>query len=189
MSHSGNHSPSENQEWPDIVSGDTITYVRSIDVSCAESPYVLLNIHFTGPCDISCPECHSRALWCEEETDRVGLKDLMSTITNYHKAGIIEGICIMGTDGPSKKMLSPYLVRFARASGMKTVVFVGADIHIPMSHYGRPDYFVTGPYEGGEWHTHKKFYMKNSGEYIEISMQRYFTLQSEGVTHGDQIQL
>lgn len=189
MDHTDCGNTRGDQAWPGLVPGDTIAYVRSIEVSCTESPYVLLSIHFTGPCDISCQDCHSRALWVEKDTDRTTLSQIMNTILHYHEAGVIDGICILGTDGTSKKLLSPHLVRFARARGLKTVVFAGADIDIAMAHYGRPDYFVSGPYRSGEWHESKAFYVKEGTGYREISMQQYFTLPTEGGAHGDQIQL
>ena len=166
----------------DLLGSDIMIDVRRTGVSCLESPYVLQNIHFSGPCALSCPECHSKQLWTVEPTDQVNLHMLVREILRLRDARIIEGVGLMGADSPSKRKSAPLLTYIARLFGLVSVVYTGYDIDEAKTRLGNPDFFVCGPYVSGDWDTNKKFYMLTGADqkvlhYTEITKTKYFDRQ------------
>lgn len=160
---------------------DTMVNIRRIEVSGAESSYLTLNLHFSGDCDNHCPECHSQSLWTAEERDRMQLNAVIQKAMDmFLNAGIIDGICILGTDNKDKYHATRLLVDIADNIGMVSIVFTGYDLGTAMKCYGHPDYFVVGRYSKGEWHENKAFYRLEEDEstgvlfYAEISLAEYF---------------
>jgi len=165
------------------VLDDIIVYVRRTDVSCLESPYVLWNIHFSGPCTVGCKNCHSKALWEPKPADRVSIASLLAEIIKLHaSAQLIEGVAFMGTDSPIRATAATALVQPLKEMGLVSVVYTGLELSPAQLWYGTPDFFVTGPYVRGEWYEGKRFYrlgeqasMQYPAKYEEISMTDYFT--------------
>jgi len=159
---------------------DILITVRRTEVSCLESPYVLYNVHFSGACQIQCRDCHSKALWESLPEDRTDLNTLLTDILKQYKAGLTEGIGLMGTD-TSVKEVSFQIVNFAHRLGLVTVVYSGYDFESARVRYGSPDFYVCGPYRHGEWWESKTFHRRtfdNEGKptgYEKISRDEYFT--------------
>lgn len=152
-----------------------IVNVRRMEVSCLESPFVLLNINFSGMCDNQCLDCHSQALWEVLETDKISIEVILDTMEKSYGAGIIDGICIMGTDYDQKGQPVQIICEKAKEMGMISVVFTGYDsLEEAVIIYGHSDWFVVGSYVSGEWHENKKFYKREKGSYRETSMDEYF---------------
>ena len=119
---------------------------------------------------------------------------MREAIQYFIDSGIIDGICIMGTDNPDKYEATKILVDFAANIGMRSIVFTGYDLMTAIRCYGYADYFVVGKYHKGEWHENKSFYKlleSESGDllYTEISMHEYLNANTKGGPDGDQIQL
>lgn len=159
---------------------DIIVNIRRIEVSGAESPFLTLNVHFTGMCDNACPDCHSRSLWTVKEQDRMQLNLVIEQARNmFIEAGIIDGLCILGTDNRDKYDATRILVDIADNMDMVSIVFTGYDLMTAVKSYGYPDYYVIGRYVKGGWHENKTFYQLVEDEegnlaYAEISLTEYF---------------
>ena len=165
---------------PGPDASDIIVNIRRIEVSGAESPFLTLNIHFSGMCDNACPECHSQTLWKAKETDEMKLNTVIEQARDmFIDAGVINGICILGTDNKDKYHATRILIDVADSMGMVSIVFTGYTIMDAVGAYGYPDYFVSGKYVQGEWHENKSFYQLVEDEegilgYAEISLAEYF---------------
>lgn len=97
----------------------------------------------------------------------------------FEEAGLINGVCIMGTDNKEKVESVKILIDFCRACGMCSVVFTGYDLATAHAVYGIPDAFVCGAYHDGEWHENKRFYLlvdvgDEGDAYEEITVDQYF---------------
>lgn len=159
-----------------------IVNIRRMEVSGAESPFLTLNLHFSGDCDNRCPDCHSQSLWNVQEKDRMQLNSVIEKARDmFISSGIVDGLCILGTDNRDKHYATRVLIDVVDNIGMLSIVFTGYDILTAVKCYGYPDYFVTGKYVRGEWHENKSFYRlvedSSTGAlgYSEISLAEYFT--------------
>lgn len=99
----------------------------------------------------------------------------------FTKMGIINGICILGTDNAEKAHHAELLIDFARSCGMHAIVFTGYDIDKALRSYPGADVFVCGRYRSGEWHENKRIYILTEeddfeGTYTEISLDAYLNL-------------
>ena len=158
--------------------GDRIFTVRQTSISCAESPFVTLNINFSGPCEHKCKECHSKALWEVKSTDNILLRDLMDHLKELQEFGIINGLCILGTDNPEKEDAVKTLIESCIGLNIPSVVYTGYHITEAVKRYGLADYYICGPYITGEWSDNKEFYaLTDNGEeigYAKMSKENYY---------------
>lgn len=160
---------------------DIIVSVRHMEVSCSESPFVLMDIHFSGMCANTCENCHSKELWTTVEKDYKPLSSIMmEVIKHFEDAELIDGLCIMGTDNQDKSEAVKILVELAKDFGMISIVFTGYDSLFKATEcYGRPTYFIVGPYRKGEWQENKRFFKQDIDNrnltYTEMSAQEYFS--------------
>jgi len=163
------HTPSD---------GGIIANIRHMDVSCLESPYTTVNIHFSGPCDNGCELCHSKDLYEVKQEDHTYIKDVLSFIEERQESGLINGICILGTDNHEKIEAVNALLRFADEKGLVSVLYTGYSMEKARKKYGAPTWIIAGPYVSGEWHENKRFYVRigesSPYKYIEKSHSEFF---------------
>lgn len=160
-----------------------IVSIRYETISCAETPFITYNLNYSGQCVNKCINCHSKSLWDTKDTDYKELGAVMDYITTLLNVGIVNGICILGTDNKDKEESVKVLIAYASASKTNSIVFTGYDIRTAINRYGYPNYYVCGKYKEGEWHENKKFYklLQDNVEwfYAEISLIKYLKSQED----------
>jgi hypothetical protein len=157
---------------------DIIANIRHIDVSGMESPYITANIHFSGPCRVDCKDCHSRELFKVVPEDNVKVKEVIDMIGSMNELGLIQGVCILGTDNHKKEEAVRSITNWARSKNLLSILYTGYDIRRAIKHYGETDWIVAGPYVGEEWYHNKQFYMMVTKDdrisYTQVTKDKYF---------------
>jgi len=187
VKHPKDHALSE-------MEGDgIIANIRHMDISGNESPYLTANIHFSGQCVVNCRDCHSNALFRTALDDKRNIQDVLGWIKDQYKLGLIQGICILGTDTVEKERALPPLYAFAKYHELLTIVYTGYVLSKAIWSYGVPDWYICGPYVGGEWYQGKTFYKyvsEQGGFYRNVPREEYFIPEiiNKGEAHGRQTQ-
>lgn len=148
--------------------------IRQMNISFAETPFRSYNLNFTGPCALECPGCHSKALWRVKRKDRKSLTEVVENLLMLRDVGLVNSICILGTDHHSKEKPVRMLVDISRSEGIISVIYSGYGKDEAIRRYGKADYYVCGPYRSGEWYESKHFYRREKGSYVELSKDDFF---------------
>lgn len=121
-------------------------------------------------CPYHCPDCHSKYLWDDEESELL-IPNLRVILDTYKD--MITCVCLMGGDWNPDELKD--VLNIIKDNGLKTCVYSGADnisLFAPLTNL--LNYVKIGSYKeeyGGlnSPTTNQRFYMVNNGIYKDIT--------------------